>query len=199
MPKYRLEIDDFVKALAENKSLKKYCSTLATEKVNYARNELIDELTNHPVSKEISAGSDAPNISGTLSSGKGNLFSFIGFEIGSNPVEDFINFVNRKLSTVKVKDAPNKITPRKRVIIFSFIVPNITLSEIRSITRMPWESGNSWVLGIERGISGFSNFMSKKRGRSGGGIQAAGKINDGEYKPTSYWTLLWQKFKDDIK
>ena len=38
----------------------------------------------HPVTREIRGGSNAPNISGTMHSG--NLFGFIGFSAGSDPI-----------------------------------------------------------------------------------------------------------------
>ena len=49
-----------------------------------------------------------------------------------------------------------------------------SMERIKQLSGMPWEQGNSWVMGIERGISGFSNYMynaSMNRGRSGTAIQ----------------------------
>lgn len=50
------------------------------------KNQMIKEFLNHPVTKEILAGPAAENISETLG-GNGNLFSYIGFEEGSEPIE----------------------------------------------------------------------------------------------------------------
>jgi hypothetical protein len=49
-----------------------------------------------------------------------------------------------------------------------------TINTIRALSSMPWEEGNSWVEGIEGGISGFSNYMydlARGSGRSGAAVQ----------------------------
>jgi hypothetical protein len=66
---------------------------------------------------------------------------------------------------------------------------------------MPWEGGRSWVAGIERGISGFSNYMYKKfvDGRSGQGLQSENRIRGNSYRPTRYMTDLINRFIKDMK
>lgn len=54
------------------------------------KNQMIREFLNHPVTKEIKGGPTADNISGTLG-GNGNLFSYIGFEEGSDPIDPILN------------------------------------------------------------------------------------------------------------
>jgi len=51
------------------------------------KNEMIADFLNHPVTLEIKGGISATNISGTLSGGSGNLFSFIGFDSKDDPIE----------------------------------------------------------------------------------------------------------------
>ena len=53
------------------------------------KNEMIAEFLNHPVSLEIKGGISARNISGTLQ-GITNLFSFIGFDSGDDPINSIV-------------------------------------------------------------------------------------------------------------
>jgi hypothetical protein len=60
---------------------------------------------------------------------------------------------------------------------------------------MPWARGRSWLLGIERGISGFSFFVSKAlSGRSGGGVQSSEKVSSGTFRNTSYFSRMYSAF-----
>ena len=71
------------------------------------------------------------------------------------------------------------------------------------VARMPWESGNSWVVGIERGISGFSNYMYFTKGegrfaarsRSGKAVQSKKEINAGTFRPTKYITEILDNYR----
>jgi len=51
------------------------------------KQRMIDEFESHPVTIEIDAGENASNSSGTLG-GYGNLFSFIGFQDGDDPLKE---------------------------------------------------------------------------------------------------------------
>jgi hypothetical protein len=72
---------------------------------------------------------------------------------------------------------------------------------------MPWESGNSWVIGVERGISGFSNYMYFTRGggrfsgssRSGKALQSKKAINAGTFSPTLYMTEILNNYRNRLR
>ena len=66
---------------------------------------------------------------------------------------------------------------------------------------MPWESGRSWVNGIERGISGFSFYLFKKfkGSRSGTGLQSKSEVNSLSFKPTKYLSKIIDNFTKNIK
>jgi hypothetical protein len=82
-----------------------------------------------------------------------------------------------------------------------------TLESFRLVARMPWESGNSWVVGIERGISGFSNYMYFTRGegrfsgasRSGKALQSKKAINAGTFSPTLYITEILDNYRKRLR
>jgi len=50
------------------------------------KTKMIAEFLAHPVTREIEGGINASNVSGTLG-GITNLYSFIGFNAGSNPID----------------------------------------------------------------------------------------------------------------
>ena len=65
------------------------------------KRNLINEFESHPVTVEISGGVNAKNSSGTLG-GKGNLFRFIGFEAGSDPISP-ISLIEAPTSSIFLK------------------------------------------------------------------------------------------------
>ncbi len=50
------------------------------------KRQMLEEFKDHPVTKEIKRGPDAPNLSNTIF-GQGNLYSFIGFRDGDSPID----------------------------------------------------------------------------------------------------------------
>ncbi len=54
--------------------------------------EFITSFNAHPVTQEIEGGARSTNISGTLG-GVGNLFTYIGFDSGSNPIKPLRNLL----------------------------------------------------------------------------------------------------------
>jgi len=179
----------------DSKKLKENVDKKVRSKFEIAKSDYIKNFVDHPVTKEISGGPESSNISNTLS-GKGNLFSFIGFNKGSNPINDLTMFIKQNFFLKKEK---TYISGNKIKINYKISYPD--QKDLESITSMPWEGGNSWVAAIERGISGFSHYMYKKfeEGRSGMGIQAKNKIRSGSYKPTKYFSLIIDKFLKRVK
>ena len=133
------------------------------------KSQMIRELMNHPVTKEIQQGSASANSSGTLS-GYGNLFTFIGFESGSSPID-------------AIKQEFDKTVLRFRTLTDDGPIWNIYLpapEDIWDVTPMPWAEGRSWAKGIETGISGVGWYLYNQKknypqSRSGPAIQFKSK------------------------
>lgn len=182
-------------AIANNRDVQQQMRRLAEEKLAAAKSELISEFENHPVTQEIQNGASANNSSGTLG-GYGNLFSFIGFDSSSSPISAWVSFLNRKIALSKSKPSGQRTT--KNGFELSFSVNSINENEMVSNAGMPWEGGRSWITAIERGISGFSYFITKKLGRSGGGVQSDKQLRSSSYKRQSYWSPMWKKFINNL-
>lgn len=154
----------------------------------------------HPVTQEIRAGIDSSNISNTLdarfrdSDSPANLFSFIGFEAGSDPTAP----VAERLDPAN-EDGPKLVYQGKDKdsLSFRYLIKAPNETAIEAATSLPWAQGISWVRRIEQGISGvgfFLNARNRKGSRSGGGIQVASQLRPGRFKPTSYLSAIFNNF-----
>jgi hypothetical protein len=177
---------------AQSKSLEKEANIIANKILEEKKDEYMSQILQHPISEEIAAGAGAQNISNTLN-GEGNLYTFIGFEAGNKPIDDLINIV-QKNTIIKQVYTKNGI--------FNFQVYTPSLDELKGYTPMPFEGGNSWLKGIEKGISGFSNYLYGllfPTSRSGKAIQSKNKIRRAAYKPVKYFSVLYKNFIESFK
>ena len=137
----------------------------AKRKFDKAKAGILQDFLNNVVTREIRGGSSASNSSGTLG-GYGNLYSYIGFYQDMDPIapiEDYLK--NFRFSVKRVTQAREGLAIQLNW---------FNLDTIKSLSLMPWEEGNSWIMGVERGISGFGNYMYDLvagRGRSGAATQ----------------------------
>ena len=158
--------------------------------------ELVREYEAHPVTKEIQGGADSRNISNTLG-GRGNLFTFIGFKQGQG---DPTGSVSRVLlvDSYLLRGKPSIRSSGSGKYTFTFRGSIPSKESISSVSRMPWESGRSWVFAVERGISGLGHYIYRRfvaASRSGQGIQVKGKASGMVYRPISYMSGMLNKFK----
>jgi hypothetical protein len=136
---------------------------------NNIKSAMITELMNHPITKEIQ-DERGSNSSGTLG-GYGNLFTFIGFEAGSTPIDS-------------IKQEFDKTVIQFRQLSDDGPIWNIYMpapEDIWEVTPMPWAEGRSWAKGIETGISGVGWYLYNQnkdypQSRSGPAIQVKSKI-----------------------
>jgi hypothetical protein len=161
----------------------------------------MDEFEKHKITQELEAGANASNMSGTLG-GYGNLFSFMGFSSGSeNPISKLRRILSKGFEFKKGSSKSNKVNGIRT---FTFSFPDRDYIESKSSLSLKFETGRNWVIALERGISGFSNYMHKKfpSGRSGMGLQIGRTISKGRikssYSPTPYRTIFERKFTKEI-
>jgi hypothetical protein len=177
------------KALSSTK-VKEKALEKAEKKVSQEKNKLIEAFDNHEVTKEIAAGPKTSNTSGTLG-GYGNLFSFIGFDAGSDPITP----VKELLNEIEVKNI------KKNGDEYNVTVKYPSQNEISKVTPLPFENGRSWAIGIEKGISGFTQYIYTKflDGRSKQGVQSDKAKGLGSFKKQDYLNLLIQNFINNIR
>lgn len=184
---------DIEKLIAKQspKFLRKSFEDDVKERFEKIKSEMIAEFLAHPITQEIMAGPTASNISNTLS-GNGNLFSFIGFEKGEEPIKPILDLLQSiNISFQKTIDSGVQ---------FSVNFPESR--QIFELTPMPWAEGRSWAKGIETGISGLGYYMFQKSNisRSGEAIQTETKLNKGfSFKNTSYISAFLAKYRKKIQ
>src|ERR1700739_4445008 len=105
---YRAFGDAFDDALEQNTRAK--AIQLVQEQFENAKEEFLQEFLDHPVSREIEEGEKTE---GQILPVEGNLFSFIGFNQGEQPIEDLYNFLNDKIT---INKTPTYDKTRKRFI-----------------------------------------------------------------------------------
>jgi hypothetical protein len=198
--KVKLNQNKIAEAISKNSKMasliRKEVRTIVEEYVEKSKDEMVNEFLNHPVTKEIDNGPEASNISSTLG-GEGNLFSYIGFEEGSEPTDSVKEILE---NSVKVTNRPAVSVSGKNIKI-SFPVSGPTMGEIESETPMPFEGGKSWVSGVEKGISGFSYYIFRKfiqNSRSSTGIQSDSPVRVGSFKPSPYLSAILKRFYSKV-
>lgn len=130
------------------------------------KQQMINEFKKHPVSVEIKNGPLALNTSNTLG-GYGNLFSFIGFVYGDDPIQEVVDILNQTAISFSQKGA---LTATIRMPSAKIIFKN---------TPLRWAAGRSWAKGIESGISGLGYYIHEYgKGFSEGGFQSEAKISN---------------------
>ena len=170
-------------ALVRNLALKKFAGIFDS-----AHRAMLREFDRHPITNELIDGIEAANISHTLD-GYGNLYSFIGFKEGSQPTEDI-------RALLAVATTYRQTVYQNRQWFFKLYTPS--REAIQKVTPMPWEAGNSWVAGIEQGMSNLSHFMFKRwgGGRSGGGFQLPYENQELNFSKRPYITEILKNFRD---
>jgi len=171
-----------------SKKIKNPVTKQVQKKFNIIKKEMIKEFMSLPVTQEILQGPAGTNISGTLD-GVSNLFAFIGFDRGEQPVLPII----QALENTNIRyDKPLK-KGKKIGAVYNITLP--TAQQIFSITPLPWATGRSWAQGIEVGISGLGYLLRKNKGRSGAAIQSRVKVRGGRFKNTSYISAFIKKYR----
>ena|ERR1017187_3219122 len=158
-----------------------------------AKIKLMEEFNNSPITQEIEAGPEVTDDPSGLLDGYGGLFSFIGFYIGDTPIANLREYLAESMSMRQTVRRENK---------WYFRIEVPSESDIAAVTPLPWEEGNSWVLGVEKeGISNLSHYLNTywPQGRSSMGIQIKGEYRPGASMHTSPYLLgMLDNFREEM-
>ena len=177
------------------------------------KTKAIKEFDDHDVTQELLNPEDG-NKSKTLG-GYGDLFGFIGFEAGYDPIspvkltlESKIKFESTNLSILYPRNVKGQFATGKRtkVISISYRVPDLN-DFSKSAKFQGWNGNRNWIKGIERGISGVSYYADYPRGRSERGLQLRGPIKNSSsetdrpstFTTRPYITEIVENFKKNFK
>jgi hypothetical protein len=194
MARGKVNVKNVMKKIATSKRFQKKIDVAVQKKIDEAHKQLARDFDSHPITAEIEAGASSNNSSGTLG-GYGNLFSFIGFNSGSNPISPLRALI-QQAATIR----RGRILSDRKGIKLSFKVNLPSQAQINAVTPMPWEGG-SWAEAMENGMSNFSYYMYKRfgEGRSGRGFQVDHNLRNAIFKPKAYITQILNNFKQNVR
>ena len=161
----------------------------ARKKFKEIKQEMIKEFLANPITQEIMGGAGGTNISGTLG-GVSNLFAFIGFNEGDDPIAPILTLLEN-ITFQYESDIKRSI----RGFGVNFRVTLPLAEDIFAITPLPWATGRSWARGIESGLSGLGHLLKKNKGRSGAAIQTSVKVRGGKFRNAPYISAFLLKYK----
>lgn len=187
-----INVSELRSNILKNSKLRLLATDMADSQVEKDKLIFLQEFNSHPVTLEIDSGETASNVSGTLG-GYGNLFSFIGFVKGSDPIKPIRELI-QKIKLIRSSIRSRNGSSDSPSFSFSVFVPS--KADFENVSKMPWAAGRSWLLGIERGISGFGSYLNQvfSGSRSGSGLQAVKKIRNYSFKNVSYFSRIYSDF-----
>lgn len=156
------------------------------------KDEMIRDFQSHPVTRELKAGASSSNITNTLP--EGNLYGFIGFQEGVDPISPLSDLLEKTSIFIKNRGIG------MHGFIWTYIVTSPSLKELYSNTPMPWSNGASWLRELEgRGIPNLGQYMHKSSAtsRSGAGFQNKNKSLGGMIR-IPYIKEILSKFEDNL-
>lgn len=165
---------------------------VSRDKFNDAKNQLMKDVYNHPVSQELLNRTPGSQF---LSGSSGSLFAFMGFSADSNPVYELGELLDEQ-----IKYIPRTQSSAKSLFSFSVTIPS--KNSLGDLT-LPWID-TPWPILVEEGISGLPHFLPiAGKGISGGGIQVENltRSESAQYQPPSegYLTPLLAKFRKNLR
>ena len=174
------------KEIFNNRAVKKMVRYIVQKEVEKEKALFQQDFESHPVTQELDGGENASNISGTLG-GYGNLFSFLGFNQGANPTAPVKFLIQRITLDRNIQATGNGFKVRVNV---------PSKDDFGAVSRLPFEAGRSWLLDIERGISGLGAYLYGRfaTSRSGAGIQSKYKYSNKRFRNVKYFSGMYTKF-----
>ena len=156
-----------------------------------AKEQLIEDFMSHLITQELEAGPEARNTSASLG-GYGNLFTYIGFEEGSDPIAPIKAYLRRAIKLRQV---------RMREFQFILTVELPSKEDIEALSPVPWAPGRSWVDAMERGLSGLGYYLNTSApfSRSGHAIQAKVNVRPGSFQNQSYISPILASISKNIR
>ena len=186
----------FKKHLKKSKTFQNLAYGAAKKKMEGLKKETLRKFNAHPVTKELEKGTSGMNSS--LLGGRGNFFGFLGFHEGQQPVEIIRGVFEDHIKLRSRKPKLKKVSATSFTWEFDIDVPSKT--EIYAVTPMTWSS-RSWVKGVERGITNYTNtiFTESSESRSGIALQSKQSVNFITYSPTPYITSILDNLKKQLR
>lgn len=201
----RINIAEFRKQILEEvgKKMSNEAFSVAREKFAIMREKLQKDFKEHLVTQEILDGPTPETSKSGAISGRGNLYSFIGFNFDEDQGKNHIEAIQQILEeSVTIRPTKTfKIGGKNVVWSFGVFLPSE--EQLIEVTPMPWDSASSWLVGVERrGISNLNHYIFRAflaGSRSSTGLQVKGTYRKGEgsgtFRTVPYVFALLKQFR----
>lgn len=180
------------KELQKNNSINSEVRMMLEKQFRDLHRKFMNDFLNHPVTRELKGGPSASNVSNSVP--RGNLFGFIGFDSGADPISD----IERSLEKINIFLKYRKFS--NMGFTWSYTVSAPSARDLYKMTPMPWAKGSSWLRELEgAGIPNLGQYMHKKSSvsRSEVGIQNT-KLSAGGRVKIPYVISLLNSFEHDL-
>lgn len=166
---------------------------LMAQRFNRSKKLFFRDFLNHKVTKEIQKGPESGNSSGLLG-GKGNLFSFFGFNEGEDPIGDLSLYLNGLFDF-------RRDYYRGQEWSFRINFPDEEQAAHYVIGKHGADyTTESWIEGVEKGYSGLNYYLRYSgKGRSSGGLQSKTPVRELSFTTTKYFSEIVDNFKRNIR
>jgi len=154
--------------IAQSPEIQRSIDGIFNQRFNLLKEELIVDFEEDPISEEITAGPFAQT--SILPNNYGNLFSFIGFQQGENPIKDIVKILREQIKYQRLSYQTTRSGIKYK---YSVSLPYETLF-INTPFPNEWAPGRSWLFAIEQGIKGFQYYIFPRyssKSRSGAAFQ----------------------------
>lgn len=206
-----INIESITRKIAIAPKVKSVVLADVKDRIDTAKIKMLNTFNNHKVTKEIEGG-ESTNNSSRLLYGYGNLFSFIGFNQGDNPIELVRSLLKQHTNLRHEKASYSKLIG-KGIIEFGFLVETPSLEELYSNTEYPDPKTRpgSWLEGISKGLYGLKSYLYNDDGsfeeydsRSTTGLQAkSGQkliiVRKGDARTIKYIEEIIKNLERDIR
>ncbi len=186
------------------KSIERQVAPILKKEFDSKKKEIIQYFDNHRVTQELEAGPTADGSIVTTEKG-GNLFSFLGFYDGEDPVGVLREELNRG---IYASDTLMGKTTKKNTLLVSLRVQTPTVPEISEAAsqevQLEW-TDRDWVQTIEKGSSGFGQYLFKlvnkfKNSRSGTALQTKNStLRNGSFRGVRYISDVLKKARQILR
>ena len=179
--------DEINSQLRKDKETQLKVKQMIEKQFRVMHQKLMRDFQSHPVTRELRGGAGSSNLSGGLK--EGNLFGFIGFEIGDDPVSEIEKLLNKTAIIIKNRRFGSL------GFTWTYLVTSPSMKDLHIATPLPWAKGASWLRDLEgRGIPNLGQYMHKniRSSRSGAGFQNKNRQPGGSVKIPYVKELLMQ-------
>lgn len=153
---------------------------------------ILNEIKNHPFSKDLESHAQSAYLNGR----KGTLFGFLGFDTGTNPVQELITFLD---NFWEVKPVPQF---GLRGLTVNIKLKPVKPSDLKNAGLvLPWQPSVAWPYAVESNISNLPFFLSINKGRSLEGLQlkTAREGMTAEFHGVSYISDIFKRNRNLLR